>query len=218
MRPIEEDVIAKLAQLQVIRFKLKHPTEYREISDTTDMNLIANELLSEKYTKDRIGLIAQELQLNFPEVVKESNDGFLKVNYQQLIPVLVKAITLQQQHINSLEEELNEIKKVEDTKSSMAISMSKYNQVANSNAILYQNQPNPFNLTTVIKYYLPESISSAQIKIYDLQGEQVLNHDINSTGEGSLKIQASQLNPGVYIYSLVAVNGYSDSKQMVITD
>lgn len=91
IRPIEEDVISKLAQLQVIRFKKKHYSEIKELGDTIDMAQIERELESDRYTKDRIGLIAQELQTTFPEVVKEGNDGYLRVNYDQLIPVLVKA-------------------------------------------------------------------------------------------------------------------------------
>ena len=107
---IDEDVLRKLDQLQCIRFKLKHPSEYKEISgsDTTDMERLALELESEKYTRVRIGLIAQELQSEFPEIVKKGNDGFLKVNYTELIPILVQAINQQQKQIEALELAFNE--------------------------------------------------------------------------------------------------------------
>lgn len=38
-----------------------------------------------------IGLIAQEVQKVLPEVVKETHDGWLSVNYVEIIPVLVEA-------------------------------------------------------------------------------------------------------------------------------
>jgi len=50
----------------------------------------------------QIGVIAQELQKVFPELVAEDDRGFLMVNYQGLVPVLLQAIKEQQQEINQL--------------------------------------------------------------------------------------------------------------------
>lgn len=63
VRNLDDDVISKLSHLQAIKYKLKHPSEIEgaQLSDTADMKKIANELHSDKYTRDRIGLIAQEL-------------------------------------------------------------------------------------------------------------------------------------------------------------
>lgn len=49
------------------------------------------------------GLIAQEVQKEFPEMVYEE-DGYLSVDYIQMIPVLVEAI-------KELKREINTIKK-----------------------------------------------------------------------------------------------------------
>ncbi len=78
--------------------------------------------------------------------------------------------------------------------------------------------PNPFNEITKINYFLPSTISDGLINIYDLQGGQVLSYDISTPGEGYIEIQASKLNPGVYIYSLITANGDASSKQMIITE
>ncbi|PXY01666.1 hypothetical protein DF185_09365 [Marinifilum breve] len=51
------------------------------------------------------GLIAQELQKQFPTMVKMGPDGYYKVNYLQLTAVLLQAINEQQQMINRLVEE-----------------------------------------------------------------------------------------------------------------
>ena len=44
----------------------------------------------------KIGVLAQEVQAVFPELVTEGADGILSVNYQGLVPVLINAINEQQ--------------------------------------------------------------------------------------------------------------------------
>jgi hypothetical protein len=58
----------------------------------------ANESIS------KIGLLAQELQAVFPELVKTANnsEGTLSINYQGMIPVLLNAIKEQQTQIEEL--------------------------------------------------------------------------------------------------------------------
>jgi len=53
---------------------------------------------------EKIGLLAQEVQKAFPELVKEAGDekGTLSVNYQGMIPVLINAIKEQQKQIDEL--------------------------------------------------------------------------------------------------------------------
>ena len=53
--PVEEDVLTKLAQLQTISYKLKHPSEYRELGDSTDMERIFKDMQSDNYTRRRFG-------------------------------------------------------------------------------------------------------------------------------------------------------------------
>ncbi|MCP4909540.1 MAG: tail fiber domain-containing protein, partial [Bacteroidetes bacterium] len=52
----------------------------------------------------KIGLLAQEVQQAFPELVKTANDqdGTMSVNYQGMIPVLINAIKEQQKQIEEL--------------------------------------------------------------------------------------------------------------------
>jgi hypothetical protein len=50
----------------------------------------------------QIGLIAQEVELIFPELVHTANDGYKSVNYTSLIPVLIEAIKEQQNEIEVL--------------------------------------------------------------------------------------------------------------------
>jgi hypothetical protein len=66
----------------------------------------------------QIGLLAQEVQTQFPELVKKDEKGFLSVNYSGVVPVLVNAIKeqqdmidKQQQLIEKLEERLTALEK-----------------------------------------------------------------------------------------------------------
>ena len=55
-------------------------------------------------SKQKIGLLAQDVKAVYPELVKQANneEGTLSVNYQGLIPVLINAIKEQQAEIDEL--------------------------------------------------------------------------------------------------------------------
>ena len=59
----------------------------------------------------QIGLLAQEVENNFPELVKENDKGVKSVNYSGLIPVLIESIKEQQKMINQQNEMILELKK-----------------------------------------------------------------------------------------------------------
>jgi hypothetical protein len=58
------------------------------------------------------GVIAQEVQKIFPELVHADNKGYLSVNYVGLIPYLIQSIKEQQEQINQLSKENEELKKI----------------------------------------------------------------------------------------------------------
>ena len=66
--------------------------------DGKSYTMKANESVS------KIGLLAQEVQKSFPELVKKANDseGTLSINYQGMIPILLNAIKEQQAQIKIL--------------------------------------------------------------------------------------------------------------------
>ena len=59
--------------------------------------------------KTNLGVIAQEVQKVIPEVVKERDDGYLAVKYDQLVPVLIEAVKDQQKQIDDLKKKLEEL-------------------------------------------------------------------------------------------------------------
>jgi hypothetical protein len=56
------------------------------------------------YNGDDVGVIAQEVQKVIPSAVKERHDGYLKVDYTRLVPLLLESIKELSQKIEVLEE------------------------------------------------------------------------------------------------------------------
>jgi len=55
---------------------------------------------------EQIGLLAQEIQKVYPQLVKENEQGTLSVNYSGMVPVLLEAIKEQQKQIEELKKML----------------------------------------------------------------------------------------------------------------
>ena len=54
--------------------------------------------------KQKMGVLAQEIQEVFPELVSKDDNEMLAVNYQGLVPVLINALKDQQNEIDELKE------------------------------------------------------------------------------------------------------------------
>lgn len=181
--------------------------------------------LSERAKSDinneSIGFIAQEVEKVFPQLVTKSDtDGIYGVNYVSLIPVIVEAMKEQQNQIDSLKKVIS---KTKTSKKSTTTEIDEYetdikdNKNSNLLASLDQNAPNPFNQSTQIGYYLPETINSANLYIFDMNGLQIRSIQINSKGKGSITIYGSELNAGMYLYTLIADGKEIDTKRMILT-
>lgn len=190
-------------------------------------------------TGDSYGLIAQELELVLPTLVKQSLNPEIKdttgkliskkfefkaVEYVSLIPILVGGIKEQQIQINAKDSLINilasQIKNIHDvlTKNGLNVNL---NNSSYYNIVLYQNNPNPFKDNASINYTIPvdAGISSSTLYIYDLSGKQIKKYEIQpNSGNGSVQIQSGELQPGIYIYSLICDNKIIDTKKMIIKD
>jgi len=87
--------------------------------------------------------------------------------------------------------------------------------------VLYQNYPNPFNPTTIIKFQIPNVVSSfslrTTLKIYDVLGNEiaVLVSERKPAGTYEVEFDASNLPSGVYLYRLTA-GKFSSSKKLIL--
>jgi cytoskeletal protein CcmA (bactofilin family) len=62
--------------------------------------------------KEEIGLIAEELNEIFPEFVIRDEEGeILTINYERLVPVLIKEMQTQSKEIKMIQDEINSLKK-----------------------------------------------------------------------------------------------------------
>jgi hypothetical protein len=82
---------------------------------------------------------------------------------------------------------------------------------------LDQNVPNPFDEETIIQFYLPSSVSSAQILVTDLSGHVLKTFDVQGSGVSQVFIHSNELAAGTYQYSLLLNGKVIDTKQMVLT-
>nr|WP_319998174.1 tail fiber domain-containing protein [uncultured Draconibacterium sp.] len=97
------DTKSKLLVLRPVSYKLKPKFKGNEKADAK---------IAEKAAEQQLGLIAQEVQEVFPEIVSAREDGTLGICYTGLIPVLIKAFQEQQDEIDDLKER---IEKLENT-------------------------------------------------------------------------------------------------------
>jgi hypothetical protein len=60
--------------------------------------------------RPQIGVIAQEVEMEFPEIVSTNEKGYKMVDYTKLTPILVEAVKEQQQQIETQRKEIIELK------------------------------------------------------------------------------------------------------------
>ena len=202
IEPVGE-VLASLKNLEPVTYNLKGKGTVRK-----QQNDAAND-------NARYGFLAQNVKDVFPELVHTDHQGYMSVDYIGLIPILV-------QSINELKAELAELKgeKQQEQDGIMMAPEQAANEeleAALSEAKLYQNAPNPWSSETVIRYSLPQSVASACIYIYDMQGAQLKSIPAQGRGESQVTLTAHDLKAGMYLYALVADGALVDSKQMILT-
>lgn len=203
------------------QFKKNIKTIENSINKLSQIRGVTYEYKTEE-NKDRrfesgpqLGFIAQELKMVFPEAVKETDNGVLTVNYQAIIPVLVEALKEQQKQIEELKQQNAGRSSALGT---TGLSSTTSTGINSEKAVLYQNAPNPFNIETTIKYSVPSTAKSANIFVYDINGNKKKSFSLSERGEGNIKIAANGLSQGIYFYSMVIDGEILDSKTMLITE
>ena len=222
----------KIKQIRGVTYKLKEqveetaPTANTLQSDVSSRDTlssqfpvpveIVNKIKAEKKRK-KAGFIAQELEEIFPEAVYTLPNGKKAIAYSEIIPLLVEAIKEQQN-------EIDELKQAKSIQARSTISDADEQSDVNSlldeklKAKLYSNIPNPFKEQTTISFFIPETSSRASIHIYNLQGKQIKQLNIESRGNGSVTINGYELIPGMYMYSLIVDGQEVDTKKMILTE
>jgi hypothetical protein len=205
-----------LQQLDILEYNLKSVRQAK----AEQKGLPYEAVLSDQAIKDQkrrhYGLSAQELQKVYPELVRESQEGFLTVNYTELVPILIRSI-------QELKAELDEVKgagarcqtRTEETDSYERHSDTFRGSTTSGN-VLYQNSPNPFHEQTTIRFRLADDARNAEICIFDMTGKMLRKTPV-SPGMDSITINGGEFGEGIYLYSLVVSGQEIDTKRMLIT-
>lgn len=97
------------------------------------------------------------------------------------------------------------------------VSVEQVEAIAQDMPLLSQNQPNPFNEKTIIRFYLPKGTRAASIKVFDNSGSVHRLFVLNGEGPGTIEIDGNTLAAGTYYYSLLVDRNVIDTKTMVLT-
>ena len=196
----EAELIARGVPAQEVA-KLKSKNEERALWYEEDSPILKNK---------HYGLIAQELQEIYPNLVDEGQDGFLAINYTEIIPILIRSIQELKAEVNTLKGNNAPVQKAQ----------VRTTDVTNIDAVvttLYQNTPNPFTESTLIQCDVVETVVNADLYIYDMNGKQIATYPITERGATSITIEGRSLEAGMYLYALIADGQVIDTKRMILT-
>lgn len=211
-----QDALAKVQKVEGVSYGFK--------DDTTAQNQSSQIAKAQADQQTHYGFLAQNIQQLFPELVTE-DEGYLAVNYQGMIPVLVEAIkelSLQKDSVIQalftenlqMKQELAAIKLALQQKGLLPAEGK--NSFATGN-LLKQNTPNPFDQSTIISYQVAAQAQQVSILITNLQGMEVQHFSGLPTGQGQVEVAAGTLATGTYVYTLVVDGHPVASRKMILT-
>ncbi len=184
-----------------------------------------------------IGFMAENIEQFFPELIKNgplpagatrekrgkvvyhSIQDVKTVNYLGIIPVLAEAIKEQKAIVDAKDAQIADLNSrltaLENLLSET--SSARLTSAFAAEASIEQNNPNPFNQATQIRYTVPKNYNDAKIIVTNMEGKSVLNYSVKGSGRGTVTINASELAAGTYTYSLNVDGKTVDTKTMVLT-
>ena len=200
---------------------------------------------SDRKNQMHMGLIAQDVQAVFPELVNESTLGdtdeeILTMDYAGLSVVAIAAIQelLEQKRKENADlrsenrEMKSQISRLSDRLDQLERRLSRSSQTVattpngksedirmplDDRPVLAQNAPNPFRQQTNIQYYIPETVARAEIVVFDQNGKKVRTFVLDQAGYGKVTLEGGALPAGNYTYTLRLDGGVWRSLPMVLT-
>ena len=107
-----------ILKMNVVKYNYKDFTQEDSEADSVAM------IPSKRSKETHFGLLAQELQELYPELVHQGQDGYLGINYVEIIPLLIQSIQELKEELNTLREN-DIIRKAESTASLLASDTNK---------------------------------------------------------------------------------------------
>ena len=213
-------VISKLGLLTPVSYRYKDMNAGKERGTYVDKDGKEVELPEEEpsqvMTKRHFGFVAQELQQVYPDLVYENDNGYLSVNYTELIPILVQSIKELKTEVDELKSAAGKASCAPLTEGDQETLSLPFREGAEAGSSMDQNVPNPFTEKTDITIYLPESVQTATLYIYDLSGKQIEQHPVEGRGNTVMTIHAERMDAGMYVYSLIADKKVVTTRKMIV--
>lgn len=107
----------------------------------------------------QIGLLAQEIEPLFPELITKDSQGYLSLDYSKLTAILMKAIKEQQEIIT---EKNNELKKVENKVAELETNLSEQNNRISAQQVIIEKLVNEYN--TIVEVLNDQSRKDKEVK------------------------------------------------------
>lgn len=205
--------------------KVSDSTKKENINPLTDGLSVVLQMAPKSYnlkvTEDsngrkEYGFLAQDIEILLPDLVTHDSNVLL-LDYDQIIPFLVRAVQEQQEHIldqdtliDSLITEISSGNKTE--------SFGNPFHESGSASSLEQNAPNPYRENTRVRFYVAEGSTSASLLIFNLNGGLLRSYPIEGSGQGEVLIERRDLKPGMYLYSLVVDGLEVETLKMIISE
>lgn len=192
-------------------------------------------------SEQHVGVVAQELQRVVPTMIGESElldeegepkASYLSVNPNEFTYMLINAVQEQQEAIDAKDEQIealsDEVAAMRDEIAELRALVQNSLNGSSSNASqtvelgtageLFQNEPNPFNETTRIRYTLTRTTQNALLQISDMNGGIIKTIPLDTSRNGEVLIKAQELAAGTYFYTLIVDGKIVSTKQMILTE
>jgi len=205
-------MLSKIMNIDGKKYEFKNKEELKEVYS----KLGGDTLIPQLPKGEQYGFIAQEIELDFPELVKTDSITKLKaVNYEGMIPVLLQVIKEQQTQLTQLQQQMDQIASTSSLKSATITTGT--NNLTENKAQLDQNIPNPFSRETKIGCFIPEETTASVLYIYNMNGVQLQQYNLTGKGKQFVTINGNSFQAGMYLYALVIDGKEVDTKRMILT-
>ena len=209
----DENTLDRLAALNAVRFGMDMSSFLRTEKDNVRSDVkdaVLSAVDRQAMERKHYGIDAAQLEKVFPELVYTDEEGNYSINYIEMIPLLLQSINELRAEVSALQGKGARKQKGGET---TGVEEAEGN---GDTATMEQNVPNPFSGKTDIAIYLPETVKTARLHIYDLNGHETERHDIAGRGETVMTIRADRMEAGMYIYTLIADGQVVTSKKMIV--
>jgi hypothetical protein len=173
-----------------------------------------------------IGVLAQDMQKIAPYTVGQftyqdstgKTEQYLDYDPNAITYVIINAVKeVDEKYALQLQEKDAQIATLEARLAKLEQLVLKQSPESPAIARLFQNEPNPYTKTTIIKYVVPHTATSAQLKVFSVTGQQVLSQELLTKGQGEVELSTQSLPAGTYIYHLIVDGQSVSNKKMVLT-